>query len=219
MLNLVKKVNNTSGIYLFKNNINGFVYVGSSNRINHRKNQHLSCLRLNKHCNKKFQNAYNKHGEENFSFFILETCPKELLLEREQFWIDFYQSYQTNKGYNLHIRADRPVLSEQTKQKISLNHKKYWKGKSFSEQHRKRMSENNVKFWKGLKLSESHKSKLSESHKKKIIQIDKNGQIINEFLGIQEAALKTGFSEIGIQQVLTKNKRKKIYGFDFQYKD
>jgi group I intron endonuclease len=216
---LPTKKANTSGIYLFKNDINGLVYVGSSNKINHRKNQHISALRLKKHSNKKFQNAYDKYGEENFSFSILEECPKEILIEREQFWIDFYESFKPKKGYNLNSKAERGVFSEESKRKISENHKRYWKGKTFSIEHRNKMSKNNSKFWKGLKLNESHKRKLSNSHKKKILQIDKNGEVVNEFFGIKEASLKTGFSEIGIQQVLTKYKRKTIYGFDFQYKN
>lgn len=213
-----KNIPNSSGIYIIKNIINGLVYVGSSNKMRHRRNQHFSCLRAKKHCNNKLQNAFNKYGEENFFFCVLETCSENVLIEREQFWIDFFDACQQNKGYNLEIKVDRSVIAEETKRKISLNHKKYWLGRKLSIKHRKKMSESNCKFWENKKFSDCHKQNISNSLKRKILQIDQNGNIINEFFGIEEAAEKTGFSEIGIQQVLTKYKRKTIYGFDFQYK-
>jgi len=33
-----------------------------------------------------------KEGVWNFSFELLEECPKELLNEKEKFWIEMYQS-------------------------------------------------------------------------------------------------------------------------------
>lgn len=207
------------GIYAIINNQNLKIYIGSSNNLKHRKNQHLSLLRKNKHFNKKLQNAWNKYGEECFTFEIIEKCKEKNLSHKERFWMNFYNSYKNQDGYNLDLIKDRKITSEETKRKISLNHAKYWQGKKFSKKHLKKMSENNNKFWKDKKLSETHKKKLSDSHKKKIIQLDKNGNLINEFWGIKEAAKKTGFSEIGIQQVLTQYKRKTIYGFIFKYKN
>jgi hypothetical protein len=35
------------------------------------------------------QNAWNKYGEDNFYFSVLELVPdKDKLIEREQYWID-----------------------------------------------------------------------------------------------------------------------------------
>jgi group I intron endonuclease len=208
-----------AGIYAIINNTNLNIYIGSSNNLRHRKNQHLSLLRNNNHFNKKLQNSWNKYGEENFSFEIIEKCYEKDLDEKESFWMIFYGSYKSCKGYNLDKIKERKITSEETREKISLNHAKHWKGKKFSKSHVKRISENNPKFWKDKKLSETHKEKLSDSHKKKIIQLDQNGNLINEFFGIKEAAKKTGFSEIGIQQVLTEYRRKTIYGFIFKYKN
>jgi group I intron endonuclease len=207
-----------SGIYSILNEKNGYIYIGSTFDFKRRKNQHVSALNLKKHNNKKLQNAWTKHGSMHFSFNIIEECDKKFLLEKEQFWINFYQSYKQNNGYNLDRFVDRKIISEETKIKISKNHKKFWKDKKLSKDHKDKMSKNSSKFWKDKKLSTLHKKKLSDSHKKQIIQIDKNGNIIGEFFGIKEASQKTGFSETGIQQVLTKNKRKTIYGYIFNYK-
>ena len=207
-----------SGVYSILNEVTNLIYIGSSNSLFHRKNQHFSLLESKKHFNNKLQNAWCKYGKENFSFNIIEECSVEELQEKEQFWINFYQSYKQNQGYNLVKIAERKILSDETKSKISKNHKKYWKNKKFSESHLEKMRNNCGKHSKGKKLSPEHIIKLKNCHKKKIVQIDSFGNVVNEFLGIEEASEKTGFSIIGIQQVLTKYKRKSIYGFSFEYK-
>lgn len=41
------------------------------------------------------------YGIENFSFEILEECPKEQLDDREIYWIEYYHSTDKAKGYNV----------------------------------------------------------------------------------------------------------------------
>lgn len=212
-------MNKICGIYSIVNKFNNLIYIGSSADILHRRNQHFSLLNLNKHFNQKLQNSWNKYGESEFMFQIVEECLFEDLTKKEQFWINFYKSYDPSHGFNLNKICERVILSEETKIKISKNHSKFWKNKKLSLKHKENMSKNNSKYWKGKKLSDEHKSNLSNSHKKHIIQLDKFGNIINEFFGIKEASEKTGFSEIGIQQVLTGYKRKTIYGYIFKYKN
>lgn len=66
----------------------GKCYIGSSHRIRIRWTQHKSRLRRSIHVSPHFQRAWNKHGEEAFSFEIIEKCPREVLIEREQYWVD-----------------------------------------------------------------------------------------------------------------------------------
>jgi group I intron endonuclease len=93
-----------SGIYCIQNKVNGKKLVGQSVNISKRwKNGHLSLLENNKHYNKHFQNSWNKYGEENFEFKILEICEnkKEILDEKEKYWIEFYETYtDPNRGFN-----------------------------------------------------------------------------------------------------------------------
>lgn len=77
-----------SGIYKIINTINNRIYIGSAFNLNGRKSEHFSTLRKNKHRNSKLQNSYNKYGDENFLFEIIERCDKSILLEREQYYID-----------------------------------------------------------------------------------------------------------------------------------
>ena len=88
------------GIYIYINKINNKKYVGQSIDILRRKYMH-EYNAFNKNTleyNSKFHKALRKYGLDNFIFDILEECEKEKLSEREQYWIEFYDSFKN--GYN-----------------------------------------------------------------------------------------------------------------------
>ena len=89
-----------SGIYRIVNWVNGKTYVGSATYLRKRLSEHKRTLILNKHNNKYLQNSWNKYGETNFCFEILEYCIKDILIIREQYWINKLNSV-VPKGYNL----------------------------------------------------------------------------------------------------------------------
>lgn len=65
---------NLPGVYRCTNLITGHVYIGSSiGPCNKRKYAHVSQLNNNKHSNGHFQNAWNKYGEINFLWEVLEN--------------------------------------------------------------------------------------------------------------------------------------------------
>lgn len=95
-----------TGIYKITNLCNGKMYVGQSSDIQHRWIMHKSELRCNHHGNKYLQNAWNKYGEDNFSFDVIEECPYDDLDEREEYWIrelNTYVNYENSNGYNLTV--------------------------------------------------------------------------------------------------------------------
>ena len=125
-----------SGIYQIRNLVNGKVYVGSAVNLRARRNRHFSYLRNNCHANRKLQNAFNKYGEENIVFEVVEiVADKYNLLEREQYYIDTLNAVK--EGYNIRLIAESNLgikYSEQSKERIR-------KAKSnISEETRKRMS-------------------------------------------------------------------------------
>lgn len=62
-----------SGIYTITNKVTGKLYIGESLDIYRRwHDEHIHQLRKNRHYNKELQNDFNKYGEENFSFDILQ---------------------------------------------------------------------------------------------------------------------------------------------------
>ena len=86
------------GIYCIENLTNGKKYIGQSVDIDGRWREHKSELKRNKHRNEKIQNAWNKYGETQFQFSIIELCDKGDLDALEKFYINFYDSYKN--GYN-----------------------------------------------------------------------------------------------------------------------
>lgn len=118
-----------SGIYCFTNIENGKIYVGSAKNLRKRYGQHLSCLRLNKHHSKHFQNAWNKYGEDKFKYDIIEFVDDiSTLLIREQYYLDtllFAQEYirkESNKflelGYNINPCSSNRLGTVQSEESI-----------------------------------------------------------------------------------------------------
>lgn len=100
-----------SGVYCLKNEVNKKIYVGSSEDCRERAGSHFSLLKFGKHHNKHLQNSFNQYGVENFRAFLIEEV-KDLstLRVREQYWIDFYRSYDSEVGYNMARYAENSLL-------------------------------------------------------------------------------------------------------------
>ena len=81
------------GIYKITDLITEECYIGQSVNIQQRMKQHCKCgLGIEASATNKLYNTMQKDGVWNFSFELLEECPKELLNEKEKFWIQMYQS-------------------------------------------------------------------------------------------------------------------------------
>jgi len=93
-----------SGVYKILNEITKKFYIGSSKDIEQRFVDHKRDLRKGGHHNIKLQRSWNKHGENAFSFHIIEECVPEKCLEKEQEYIDDLQPY-TDVGYNIMFTA------------------------------------------------------------------------------------------------------------------
>lgn len=89
------------GIYKIENLINHKKYIGQSINVKIRFMGHKSDLKHNRHVNSYLQAAYNKYGKECFEFEIIEECDVTKLDEREQYWIQYYDSCNSDYGYNL----------------------------------------------------------------------------------------------------------------------
>ena len=115
------------GIYRIGNTINNKSYIGSTwKSFRSRWQQHLSKLNLNKHHSKELQNAFNKYGTDCFFCEVLEIVESEdLLLERETFYIEKFDSYKN--GYNENpTPSNSPMLQNSSREKSSKTHKQIW---------------------------------------------------------------------------------------------
>lgn len=91
-------------IYGIRNVDSGKIYVGSTKNFKSRKYEHCNSLKNNKHHSAHLQNSWNKYGAESFEFIIIEEITDlDKLLEREIYWIEYYNSINNEWGYNMAI--------------------------------------------------------------------------------------------------------------------
>lgn len=90
----------TSGIYRITCTISKKPYIGSAVNLRQRHTNHFSMLRCNSHHSISLQRAWNKYGEDAFTFEVLELALIPFLIEREQHWLDKLKPFG-RKGYNI----------------------------------------------------------------------------------------------------------------------
>ena len=233
-------------IYKYENKLNHKVYIGQTTDLVNRKASHRYKSTF---VQNKFYNAIRKYGWDNFDFDIIaqvedSTLEKvtEVLDYLEEQFIAKYDSF--NNGYNStaggHCYRGKEVSEE---------FREYCRSRQYSEETRKKMSEaahNKV-------VSEVTKKKLREAAIKRnfasyresttdkrnagirkalakpVLQIDKEGNIVNEFPTIKEASrfvatfLAPGKTEIGMENGIHRHclghtKKRFYYGFEWKFK-
>ena len=230
---------NYSGIYLIINLQNNKFYVGSAKKLNSRKMQHLNLLRKNKHANTYLQNSYNKNGEENFTFVVIEKVEDEnKLTEREQYWINILDASNKEIAYNICPNANSMLgykHSEDTINKL----KKYegelspFYGKHHTEETKNKISIKNSnpsnetrkkKREAALNQSPESRQKIAEAKFKPVIQLTLEGEFVRKWNSIKEACDTFGFQQSSISNCCAnKNNVKQHKGFiwlwEYNYKD
>lgn len=88
-----------TGIYKITNQVTKECYIGQSVDISKRWKDHAKCgLGIDTPAGNKLYKAMQTYGIWNFSWEVLEQCSKDLLDEKEKYYIELYDSY--NFGYN-----------------------------------------------------------------------------------------------------------------------
>lgn len=100
---LIGRVGLTSticGIYKITNIENQMTYVGQAVNIADRWKQHIKRgVGADVPTQNKLYPAMKKFGPENFTFEIIEKCPRDKLNEREDYWQEFYKAKEF--GYSI----------------------------------------------------------------------------------------------------------------------
>jgi len=177
----------TQVIYKIINLVNDKFYVGSTVNKKVRFRQHRKLLRGNRHHCKHLQAAWNKYGEEKFTFEVVEEVADEGNLQSvEDWWLKQHvgKPYCYNSGYSSaapwrnappHVTPNfgRPVTEEQ-KSQISQTLKEFYAadyfnhprvGKTHSAETKAKISAakklNPVAPWAGKERSAETKAKIS----------------------------------------------------------
>ena len=181
-----------------------------------------------------FFRAIKKYGWDNFKHEIVASglCENEAKnLEIEL--IAEYKSNQRLFGYNISSGGESKtgttisdeqkekirkgnigkIVSAETRAKLSAASKKMWQDKNRVEYFRKINSGANNKMF-GKKMSEEEK-KIRGA--KAVIQLDIDGNFVNEFISIHEANKKTSIGRDGISKCC-RGLYKQYCGYKWKYK-
>lgn len=201
-------------IYKITNRVNGKVYIGQTTQ--------PLVKRWMVHCCKGsacpyIHRAIQKYGKENFTVEQIDVaCDRDELDKKEQYWIDFYDSMNPEKGYNLTSGGDHPKMSEETRKKISeakKGEKNHIYGKHHSIETRKKMSAAH----KGKRKSEEMRKKISGAHHpraRKVLCVE-TGEV---FDCITIASKTKNLNYRNISNVCI-GKRNKCGGYSWRYLD
>lgn len=153
-----------SYVYKVTNKLNNKVYIGKANDPQNRWKKHLY---ISKYGKKEYgfyylHAAIIKYGKDNFSFEIIEECNNENdALNKEIYWIKYYNSNNREIGYNLTNGGEgvsgRKYTDEEKKIKSDYMHL-YW--------------ETHIHPCIGLHISSEHKEKISKANSGKILNND-----------------------------------------------
>lgn len=196
------------GIYYIKNKSNGMVYIGQSIQIKTRWARHIWELNTNQHDNQYLQNAWNKYGQNNFEFGILEECPKEMLNERETYW---FNKYAPNT-YNLSSTGEHHYLQEESKLKISNK----LKGVKKSSETIKRMREAQSKINHHRKHTPEAKEKIVNALIGRNVSVQTRNKISKANTGKQRIDILGKKRPVEVVEKYIAPKRKPVLQFDLE---
>lgn len=177
-----------SGVYLWKNLINGKMYVGSSVNLRRRLLQYYNAEYLERNDSMRICRALLKYGYSNFSLTILEYCDPKDCLVREKYYIDLIKP-----EYNLSQNPHSPQL-----------------GLKHTIEARAKMSEKSL----GVSKSEAHRLKLSLADPKSeaIIVTDLTTNTTTGYNSMSAAAKALGIGKASVINYFRNNQQKPYKG-------
>lgn len=224
-----------SGIYCIENIVNHKKYIGQSTDVEERWRKHVSELKHGHHHNDYLQKSWNKYGENNFKFYILEYCDINILDDREIYWINFYNTISRDNGYNLKSGGQNggSILSEYSKEKLRESIKNSYNNSNLREIR----SFNALAQWNNPKIKEKitgeNNGMYGRHHtdevKKKISELNKGKpshrrnktpvfciELNKKFLDATTAATELSIDSCGILKVCRKE-RKTCGGYHWEF--
>jgi group I intron endonuclease len=173
---------------VYKITVKNYIYIGSAKIFSKRKYEHLRNLKKQIHSNQILQNIFNKYGESELVFSIIEEVDIEKLIEVEQKYINFYQNNQELKLVNILLVAGSTtgyICTEETKEKKRLSMLGKNKGNKRSPEFLQLQSERQIgriitKEWRE-NISKALKGKKSPNKPKRFIKYMENIYTFNEF--------------------------------------
>ena len=225
-----------TGIYKIEHIGSGKIYIGSAIDIDKRYGEHIRTLRRNTHHNRYLQHAWNKHGESQFVFDVVECTSSDILIEREQYYIDTFKVCDRNNGYNIaptagnslgikrstetieNIRQSRlgTTLTNEHKENIGkgVSESQKYRDAMASPEFREKMRKANL----GTNNPQYGKTGLDSARSRGIGQYTKDGEFVKDWISLTEAAESLKKPHANISSCC-KGRLKTAYGFVWKYAD
>ena len=196
-----------TGVIYKITNPQGEVYIGRTKDIEKRIDLYsrYSTLRPQP----KLWESFNCYGFNNHQIEIIDYTDN---LELEAKHIQEFNSYEnglnSNKGgggVESHTEITRKKISKAGKQNVGGRAVSHWKGQTRSEESKQ-------------KMSQSKKGKSIPSNNKPILQFSKQGQFLQEYSSIEEAARNISGNPTAINNALKKGENATSSGYIWRYK-
>lgn len=211
-----------SGIYKITCVPTQKIYIGQSRNIYKRWYNHSYALNVKRHRNSYLQRAWNKYGQDNFKFEIIDRCNINELDNKEKYYIQKFNSMNKDCGFNLDSGGQHPKLSHETIKKLKrisgkpvvqfdIYGNEVAKYRTIDEASKKcSINKSSIieccKFKTRLagQFQWRFNSKnvdcmmLTDCNHRNVLQFDKNGMFLKQYISVKEASNATGVSQSGI---------------------
>ena len=192
--------NGKPGIYRIINLTNENIYIGSSISLGRRFASYYSFKYIDRRKTSLICKALLKYGYSKFRLEVIEYCPVENLLEREQYYLDLLKPVWPpppppggGPKYNILTTAGSSLGYKHTKEAIA---------KFKLRKH----SEDTLEKFKAKTFSEEHRAKISVAKGSKISVVDFLTKNTSEYSSIRKAAEGLGAPYSTIRDYASKGK-------------
>ena len=208
------------GIYKWTNLITGRALVGqagSTTGFKRRRSNYVNALKKGTYGNAYFQRSWDKHGEANFRFEVIQVIgDDDLLTKYEQLWVDHYRELPGGV-YNDRGPVDAPrrgaKVTEESKQKWRETVARNGGLPPHTAEALAKMSLTH----KGRKLSPEHVAKKVAASNKAVERVDVITGEVKKYASVKAAA-DDGFDR-GTVSATCNGKRETYDGFFWQFAD
>ena len=197
---------NTSGVYMITCKATNKSYIGSSINISARFSNHFY-RDSRRYTHREFYQDVVKYGIEGFDWKVLEECPRDNLIGREQYWYD-----KLKPAYNDIRPCEQPFLNPLVRRRAVENSN----------------TPEKVQERKARYLTPEYQELFRHVHVEKmrpIIMTDLEGNILKEFISMQEGSRwldentsYKGKNKTSKIKAVADGERRMAYGFKFHYK-